>query len=63
MYICTYVYYMILLYLESSGSKLQSVNTKTSQFSPFFGFQELRKNSFLYIYKYIYIYKNIYIYI
>ena len=55
---------MILLYLESSGSKLQSVNTKTSQFSPFFGFQELRKNSFLYIYKYIYIYiKYIYIYI
>ena len=34
---------MILLYLEGSGSKFQSVNTKTSQFSPFFGFQELRK--------------------
>ena len=44
---------MILLYLEGSGSKFQSVNTKTSQFSPFFGFQELRKN--IYIYKYIYI--------
>ena len=35
---------MILLYLEGSGSKFQSVNTKTSQFSPFFGVQELRKN-------------------
>ena len=42
-YICTYVYYMILLYLEGSGSKFHSVNTKTSQFSSFFGFQELRK--------------------
>ena len=29
---------MILLYLEGSGSKFHSVNTKT------FGFQELRKN-------------------
>ena len=36
---------MILLYLEGSGSKFHSVNTKTSQFSPFFGFQELRKNT------------------
>ena len=44
MYICTYVYYMILLYLEGSGSKFHSVNTKTSQFCLFFGFQELRKN-------------------
>ena len=44
MYICTYVYYIILLYLEGSGSKFHSVNTKTSQFSSFFGFQELRKN-------------------
>ena len=44
MYICTSVYYMILLYLEGSGSKFQSVSTKTSQFSQFFGFQELRKN-------------------
>ena len=26
------------------GSKFQSVNTKTSQFSPFFGFQEFEKN-------------------
>ena len=43
MYICTYVNYMILLYLEGSGSKFHSVNTKTSQFSSFFGFQELRK--------------------
>ena len=43
MYICTYVYYMILLYLEGSGSKFHSVNTKTSQFPSFFGFQELRK--------------------
>ena len=40
MYIC---YCMILLYLEGSGSKFHSVSTKTSQFSPFFGFQELRK--------------------
>ena len=39
---------MILLYLEGSGSKFQSVNTKTSQFSPFFGFQELRKNICVY---------------
>ena len=31
-----YVYYMILLYLEGSVSKLHSVNTKTSQFSPIF---------------------------
>ena len=53
MYICTYVYYMILLHLESSGSKFQSVNTKTSQFSPFFGFQELRKNSYIYFHVYI----------
>ena len=44
MYISTFVYYMILLYLEGSGSKFHSVNTKTSQFPPFFGFQELRKN-------------------
>ena len=34
---------MILLYLEGSGSKFHSVNTKTSQFSSFFGVQELRK--------------------
>ena len=34
---------MILLYLEGSGSKFHSVNTKTSKFSSFFGFQELRK--------------------
>ena len=53
MYICTYVYYMILLYLESSGSKFQSVNTKTSQFSPFFGFQKLRKKQ-LYIFPCVY---------
>ena len=44
MYISTYVYYMILLYLEGSGSKFHSVNTKTNQFPLFFGFQELRKN-------------------
>ena len=33
MYKCTYVYvyYMILLYLEGSGSKFHSVNTKTGQ--------------------------------
>ena len=52
MYICIYVhyvYYMILLYLEGSGSKFHSVNTKTSQFSSFFGFQELRKNMCIYI--------------
>ena len=34
---------MILLYLEGSGSKFHSVNTKTSQFCQFFGVQELRK--------------------
>ena len=43
MYICTYVYYVILLYLEGSGSKFHSVNTKTSQFCQFFEVQELRK--------------------
>ena len=43
MYICTYVYYMNLLYLEGSGSKFHSVSTKTSQFCQFFGVQELRK--------------------
>ena len=32
-HICTYVYYMLLLYLEGSGSKFHSVNTKTSPFS------------------------------
>ena len=69
-YIYTYVYYMILLYLEGSGSKFHSVNTKTSQFwlhdflesrsweknmsTPklvnfqHFGFQELRKNMYVY---------------
>ena len=36
---------MILLYLEGSGSKFHSVNTKTSQFSSFFGFQELRRKN------------------
>ena len=41
MYICTYVYYTILLYLEGSGSKFHSVNAKTSQSCPFFGVQEL----------------------
>ena len=51
--ICTYVYYMILLYLEFSGSKFHSVNTKTSQFSLFFGFQELRKNICIYVHMYI----------
>ena len=45
---------MILLYLESSGSKFQSVNTKTSQFSQFFGFQELGKNIYIYIYTCVY---------
>ena len=34
------------------------VNTKTSQFSPFFGFQELRKNIYIYI---ICIYVHMYI--
>ena len=43
MYICTYVWYMILLYLEGSGSKFHSVSTKTSQFCQFSGIQELRK--------------------
>ena len=48
MYICTYVYYMILLYLEGSSSKFHSVNIKTSQFSLFFRFQELRKTIYIY---------------
>ena len=61
---------MILLYLEGSGSKFHSVNTKTSYFFffifwipgiekkpcqhqnllifPIFGFQELRKNMYIY---------------
>ena len=43
MYICTYVYYVILPYLEGSGSKFHSVNPKISQFCQFFGVQELRK--------------------
>ena len=65
---------MILLYLEGSGSKFHSVNTKT------FGFQELRKNmstpklgnfpNFLdsrswektHIYIYIYVYICTYVY-
>ena len=34
--ICTYVYYMILLYLEGNGSKFHSVNTKTNQLFPNF---------------------------
>ena len=56
MYICTYVYYMILLYLEGSGSKFHSVNTKTSQFSSFFGFQELRKTCVYIICIYVHMY-------
>ena len=57
MYICTYVYYMILLYLEGNGSKFHSVNTKMNQFSSFFGFQELRKNICIYnMYICIYVY-------
>ena len=35
-YLCTYVYNMILLYLEGSGSKFHSVNIKTSPFFLFF---------------------------
>ena len=69
---------MILLYLEGSGSKFQSVNTKTSQFCPFFGVQELRKKhvntknsqfstffGFQELRKsmYIYIYKYVHMYI
>ena len=64
MYICTYVYYMILLYLEGSGSKFHSVNTKTSQFSSFFGFQELRKNMCIYnMYICTYVYYMILLYL
>ena len=64
MYICTYVYYMILLYLEGSGSKFHSVNTKTSQFSSFFGFQELRKNMCIYnMYICTYVYYVILLYL
>ena len=56
---------MILLYLESSGSKFHSANTKTSQFSPFFGFQELRKTGIYIIYMYIctYVYYMILLYL
>ena len=61
MYICTYVYYMILLYLESSGSKFHSVNTKTSQFSPFFWTPGVEnKQVYIYIYN-ICIYVHMYI--
>ena len=49
---CTYVYYMILLYLEGSGSKFHSVSTKTNQFSPFLDFRSWEKTC---IYTYIYI--------
>ena len=64
MYLCTYVYYMILLYLEGSGSKFHSVNTKTSQFSSFFGFQELRKNMCIYnMYICTYVYYVILLYL
>ena len=64
MYICTYVYYMILLYLEGSGSKFHSVNTKTSQFCQFFGFQELRKNMCIYnMYICTYVYYVILLYL
>ena len=58
------VYYMILLYLEGSGSKFHSVNTKTSQFSSFFGFQELRKNMCIYnMYICTYVYYMILLYL
>ena len=63
MYICTYVYYMILLYLEDSGSKFHSVNTKTSQFSSFFGFQELRKTCVYIICIYVHMYITWFCYI
>ena len=65
---------MILLYLEGSVSNLHSVNTKTSQFSPFFEFQELTKKmstpklvNFPHFWipgiekKHVYIYINMYI--
>ena len=64
MYICTFVYYMILLYLEGSGSKFHSVNTKASQFSSFFGFQGLRKNMCIYnMYICTYVYYMILLYL
>ena len=64
MYICTYVYYMILLYLEGSGSKFHSVNTKTSQLSSFFGCQELRENMCIYnMYICTYVYYMILLYL
>ena len=72
MYITWFCY--IWIYLEGSGSKFHSVNTKTSHFSPFFGFQELRKKhvntktsqfspflGFQELRKNIYIYKCIYV--
>ena len=61
MYICTYVYYMILLYLGGSSSKFHCVNTKTSQFCQFFGVQELRKNICIYNIYIICIYLHMYI--
>ena len=50
MYICTYVYYVILLYLEGSGSKFHSVNTKTSQFPQFWIPGVEKKLVYTYIY-------------
>ena len=58
--ICTYVYYMILLYLEGSGSKFHSVSTKTSQFSLIFGIPGVeKKHVYIHIYiicKYVHMY-------
>ena len=47
---------MILLYLEGSGSKFHSVNTKTSKFSLFLDSKSWEKT---YIYIYIYVYMSI----
>ena len=55
MYICTYVYYVILLYLEGSGSKFHSVNTKTSKFSLFLDSKSWEKT---YIYICVCVYLN-----
>ena len=50
---CTYVYYMILLYLEGSGSKFHSVNTKTSKFSLFLDSKSWGQNIYIYMCVYV----------
>ena len=63
MYICTYVYYMILLYLDGSGSKFHSVRTKTSQFSPFLDSRSWEKTCVYIICIYVHMYICTYVYV